>query len=178
MARTAGIIVVLGVIAAGGCTDAFNLLPIFDSASVKLIIHNDSATKHVSPNPGLCPQGLEVQTHSFLENPPVLAPGASVTITTLDIGGFDGLCADADPSFMVGFCGWKFGEDPNNLSACTEQYGGQIGYQFHCGDTLIMRWTDSGGTNGTWTTEVQPAMGNPAPTMEFQVMEGTGGCQL
>lgn len=161
---------------AAGCTELFSLIPLFQDASVKLVIHNDSATRYVSPNPGLCPQGLEVQTHSFLAERPVISPGGSVTITTLDIGGLDGLCADADPSFMVGFCGWQHGEDPDSLSACTLQYGGQIGFQFNCGDTIVLRWTDEGGPDGIWTSEVIPQTGNPAPQMPFQLMEGGGAC--
>lgn len=175
--RFVGATILLATISAG-CMELTNLIPQIGAASVKLVIYNDSTSKFVSPKPGLCPQGLEVQTHSFLANPPVIAPGGSATVTTLDIGGLDGICIASDPSFMVGFCGWKFGEDPNNLAACTQQYGGQIGFQFNCGDTLIMRWTDTGGESGTWTTQVQPAAGNPTPTQQFQVLPTAGSCQL
>lgn len=158
-----------------GCVELVNLLPI-EGASVKLILMNNSSSRYVSPNPGLCPQGLDSGGHAFLETPPIIAPGQSVTLTTFQIAGLSGLCSSADPTFMVGLCGWKHGEGPENLSQCTQRYGGQIGFQFNCGDTVILRWTDSGGVDGVWTSEVQPAQDNPLPDLTFQLMESGGAC--
>ncbi len=176
--KTVGCVTALSLILVGtSCEGLLQLLPQIDGASVKLILINDSATKHVSPNPGLCPQGLDVQTHAFLDPRPLLAPGERIAVSTFQLAGFDGLCSDADPSFMIGLCGWHHGEDPANLTQCTEQYGGQIGFQFHCGDTVILRWTDEGGPDGTWTSEVVPATGNAPPMMAFQLMPGGGQCE-
>lgn len=165
------------VLVGAGCEGLLLLLPPIDAASVKLVLINDSATKYVSPNPGLCPQGLDTGPHSYLASRPLLAPGARVTITTFQLAGFDGLCVDADPSFMIGLCGWHHGDDPANLTQCSNQYGGQIGYQFHCGDTVILRWTDEGGPDGTWTSEVVSATGTAPPMMAFQLMPGGGQCE-
>lgn len=176
-AKRRAVVLVLMALAAlsFGCVELLCLLPL-DGASVKLILMNDSASRYVAPNPGLCPQGLDAGGHSFLPTRPVIAPGQSVTYSTFEIGGLSGLCSSADPTFMVGLCGWHHGEDPNNLAQCSQRYGGQIGFQFSCGDTVILRWTDEGGVDGVWTSDVQPAAGNPMPTMSFQSMDSGGMC--
>ena len=158
-----------------GCDTFFNSFPT-DALTFTLV--NQSASKYVSPNPGLCPQGLTVEPHSFLAERPLLSPGESVTMSTAQIDATGGRCADADPSFMFGLCGWNHGADPQNMTSCAQRYGGQIGHQFNCGDTIIMRWTDQGSPDGTWTTEVRSAPGNAAPTAEFQLMESGGSCSL
>lgn len=167
---------ILGLpIVAAGC-DVQSMLPLPDSgAVVRLYLVNTSTNKFVSPNPGICPQGIEESTsHRFLDAPPVLAPGTAVSYTTWQIAGFDGLCGDADPTFAVGLCGWKFGDAADQLELQPEKFGGQIGYQFACGDTVILRWSDSGPACGTWTSEVLTAPGNAPPSMAFMTI-GTGG---
>ena len=145
---------------------------------IRLWLVNDSKTKYVSPHPGLCPQGLTTLPHYFVDQRPVLAPGESKSYTTVEMAGAEGLCVNR-PDFMIGLCGWNYGDDPANLTGCSDRYGGQIGYQFNCGDTVILHWTDSGAATGTWTSEVLPANGNPAPSAPFQMLpppEG-GTCQ-
>ena len=48
-------------------------------------------------------------------------------------------------------------------------YMGVIGVQFNCGDTIELRWSNcaTGGGEGTWTSTVIPAAGNPQPTEAF-----------
>lgn len=165
----------LATAAAGGCDTQW--IPPFggDGAAVRLYLVNTSANKFVSPNPGICPQGIEESTtHRFLAEPPVIGPGEAVTYTTWQIAGANGLCKNADANFSVGLCGWKFGDSVDNLTLQAEKFGGQIGYQFNCGDTVILRWSDSGPACGTWTSEVLSAPGNVTPSMPFMTI-GTGG---
>jgi hypothetical protein len=172
-------VVVVAAVYSAGCTDLLNLFSLAGldaQQGVRIYLVNSSTSKFVSPNPGLCPQGIENQGHSFLSESPVIAPGQAVTYTTVQIGGDTGVCASADPSFMIGLCGWRFGVDSANLSQCTQKFGGQINVQFQCGDTVILRWTDGGGENGTWSSEVLTAPGNAAPTMAFQTIDGGGSC--
>lgn len=167
----------LAAAAAGGCdVPTFSLFG--DSGSVvRLYLVNTSAAKFVSPNPGICPQGIEESTtHRFLAEPPVIGPGEAVTYTTWQIAGANGLCGDADPSFSVGLCGWKFGDAADNLTLQAEKFGGQIGYQFNCGDTVILRWADTGPACGTWASEVLTAPGNNPPTMSFMTISDGGVC--
>lgn len=147
-------------------------------ATVRLILVNTSADKFVQPNPGLCPQGLEqTGSHRFLPNPPIIPPGRAVSFTTLQIAGVGGLCANADPNFAVGLCGWKFGPSADNLATQSTKFGGQIGAMFNCGDTVILRWSDTGPECGTWESEILTAPGNDPPSMPFQIIEG-GSCAV
>lgn len=142
---------------------------------VRVYLVNTSTSKYVSPNPGICPQGIEATTsHRFLDEPPIIEPGRAVSYTTQQIAGSGGVCANADPSFSVGLCGWKYGDSPDNLTLQAEKFGGQIGYQFGCGDTVILRWADTGPACGTWSSEVMTAPNNPLPTAPFMTI-GTGG---
>jgi hypothetical protein len=176
MRRCFSVMLLAGALAASGC-DVQTMFPFADSgAVVRLYLVNTSASKFVSPNPGICPQGIEESTtHQFLDKPPVIAPGTAVSYTTWQIAGFGGLCADADPSFSVGLCGWKFGDSADMLELQPEKFGGQIGFQFNCGDTVILRWSDSGPACGTWTSEVLTAPGNALPSMPFMTIGG-GAC--
>ncbi len=170
----------LGIVLIGiaGCDTFPNYFLMGSPDEVTVYLVNQSTSKYVSPNPGLCPQGLEAAGHSFLDDRPMLAPGQMVSVTTRQIDPTRGDCSNADPTFMLGLCGWNHGDDPQNLTACTQRYGGQIGYQFQCGDTVILRWTDEGSPDGTWTSDVITAPGNAAPSAAFQLMESSGSCTL
>jgi len=146
-------------------------------ATVRLYLVNSSTAKFVSPNPGICPQGIgDSSSHRFLEERPVIGPGEAVSYTTWEIAGENGICREADASFSVGLCGWKYGDAADSLETQAQKYGGQIGVQFNCGDTVILRWSDSGPACGTWTSEVLTAPGNAAPTMAFMVIDDGGVC--
>lgn len=170
------IVVALLAVLALGCVDMLGLFGFADRGVVRIYLVNESSTHHLSPNPGLCPSGLETQPHFFLPTQPVLAPGESVSYTTFQLAGPSGFCCRAADNFMIGLCGWKFGTDPANLASCTQKYGGQIGVQFRCGDTVILRWTDGGAVNGTWTSEVLSAPGNAPPTAAFMLLDTEGTC--
>lgn len=144
---------------AGTCTD---------ETTVWIKLANDSATQYVAPNIGICPNGMASQPHHFVATPPVLGPGEEVTYTSCQIAGSDGNCLTFATDFAIGLCGWQYGAAADNLESATKRFGGQIGTQFNCGDTVTLRWSDAGDTGGTWTSEVQPATGNPTPTADFQ----------
>jgi hypothetical protein len=134
---------------------------------VQITLANDSATQYVAPNLGVCPQGMATLPHYFVPAAPVLAPGAEVTYTTDQIAGSDGNCRAFSTEFTVGLCGWSYGASATTMTAADSRLRGIIGAQFNCGDTVILHWSDSGDAGGTWTSEVQPAIGNPTPTEAF-----------
>lgn len=138
------------------------------SSRVQIRLENTSATEYVAPNVGVCPNGMAQPPHYFLEPPPVLGPGQSFTFTTTQLAGFDGNCATFATDFMIGLCGWQYGPAAADLAATTQRFGGQIGFQFRCGDTVILRWTDAGAAEGTWSSEVVSGPGNEPPTADFQ----------
>ena len=158
---------VVGLVAGCEVANFLGLNGLEKNTYIRIYLVNDSATYTVSPKPGLCPQGLENLPHYFAVESPLLAPGESISYTTVQLAGLEGYCAGLD-NFMIGLCGWKFGTDPAALTSCSDRYGGAIGVQFNCGDTVILRWTDMGGANGVWTSEILPAQGNPVPTTAFQ----------
>jgi len=166
---------ILLVLLLAGCTDQLMVMGASDPASIRLYLINESASKFVCPNPGLCPQGLTTGAHHFLDSPPMLAPGEAVSYTTRQLGGADGVCTGDRPDFMVGLCGWNYGDSPDQMNTMAKQYGGQIGFQFNCGDTVILRWNDAGPAGGTWTSEVLTAPGNKPATMDFQEMGAPAG---
>lgn len=173
------LIALFSMIAVAGCGVFPRLHGAFEQSFVRIYLVNTSTTKYVSPNPGLCPQGLQNLPHFFVRTPPLLAPGESVAITTVELAGPRGVCCGNPTDFMIGLCGWKYGTDPNALASCADRYGGLIGAQFNCGDTVILRWTDTGADIGTWSSEVLPARGNPVTTQPFMALpppEG-GSCQ-
>jgi len=174
------LIVLAGLVAilllTGGCTEQWFSLFASDPGSVRVYLVNTSASRLVAGNLGLCSLGLENQPHRFIEQPPVLAPGESYAFTARQIGGAKGDCTNASPQFMIGLCGWRFGDTVESLQLQDQKFGGQIGYQFHCGDTVILRWADGGPDCGTWASEVLSAPGNPQPSQPFQTIETGGSC--
>jgi hypothetical protein len=165
--RTVVFLAVLAGLAAG-CPDLLDQL--VPQPLVRIKVVNDSAAQFVSPNIAVCPNGIEIPPHYFVQPPPVLGPGASVTYTTQEVAGStDGNCQTFDTNFMLGVCTWDFGAAADNLAPAADQrFGGQIGFQFHCGDTVILHWLDTDETGGSWTAEVVPAPGNPPPNAPFQ----------
>lgn len=149
----------LAGLAAGACDEG-------SSARIRLV--NASADQYVAPNVGVCPNGMAAAPHYFAYPTPMLGPGEEITYTSRQIAGIDGDCGTYSTNFAVGLCGWQYGASPDALSSATRRFGGQIGFQFHCGDTITLRWTETGEGGGTWTSEVEPAAGNPTPTVEFQ----------
>ncbi|MEK6643556.1 MAG: hypothetical protein AAB385_05695 [Planctomycetota bacterium] len=168
------VIFVLFLIA--GCVNELLMLAAQDPGSVRVYLVNGSSTRFVAPNLGLCPQGLETLPHNFVTEPPVIGPGQSVSYTTRQLAGASGDCSSASPSFMVGLCGWSYGNAADSLTRFDQKYGGQIGMQFNCGDTVILRWTDGGPDCGTWSSEVLSAPGNTVPTAQFQQIATGGSC--
>jgi hypothetical protein len=161
------VLVVSGTLLCGGCP--FQPQP--DPATiVRIKLVNDSQAQYVQPHLRVCPLGMATDPHYPLANPPILAPGQSATYTTAQIAGDDGNCQTFSTDFMLGLCGWGYGTNRNNLSDTGQRYGGQIGYQFWCGDTVILHWTDDGGP-GIWTSEVQSAVGNEPPVAPFQSLQ-------
>lgn len=163
----------------GACGAFPHGLDRFERGFVRIYLVNTSTTKFVAPNPGLCPEGLQNLPHFFVRTPPLLAPGESVSISTLELAGPRGACCGDPADFMIGLCGWKYGTDPDNLATCADRYGGALGMQFRCGDTVILRWTDVGAEIGVWSSEVLTARGNAPTTQPFMALpppEG-GSCQ-
>ncbi|MFH1748839.1 MAG: hypothetical protein ABIG44_17535 [Planctomycetota bacterium] len=151
-----------------GCTCLFPTSTCTAATGVTIRLINDSATQHVVPNLGICPNGMAYTPHYFVNPTPTLAPGAEVVYTSCEIADSDGNCVNFATDFMIGMCGWQYGADANALTSTARRLGGAIGVQFNCGDTIILRWTEAGDNGGTWTSEVQPATGNPAPMEQFQ----------
>jgi hypothetical protein len=151
-----------------GCADLFPFLACGEESVVEIRLMNDSATQFVAANLGVCPNGMANEPHYFVDAPHVLAPGEEVTYTTRQVAGLAGNCLIFSSDFMIGLCGWEYGSSAEELTAVATRYGGQIGFQFSCGDTVILRWSEAGETGGAWTSEVQPAPGNDAPVAEFQ----------
>jgi len=166
---------VLSAVLIAGCTGDLVIPRLSPSDYLRVYLVNESTSKYLSPNPGLCAEGLESGTKRFLDTPPILAPGETATYTTIEIGGLNGICSGDTPQFMFGLCGWKHGASADELTPCSRMYGGQIGFQFECGDTVILRWTDVGDPDGTWTSEVLSAPGNRPPVADFQYIEGGAG---
>ncbi len=153
-----------------GTTCVQFLAPCGETSTVTVKLINDSSTDTVAPNLGFCPNGMANQPHYFVSTPPVLGPGEEITYTACQIAGGYGNCDTYSTDFMVGLCGWQYGASAENLTATANRFGGQIGAQFFCGDTVTLRWTDTGATGGTWTSEVATATGNAAPTADFQAL--------
>ncbi len=170
LTRAAAIVLALaGVFACTGCKDWFNV--VLDSRStVRIKLVNTSETQFVRPNIGVCPNGMALPPHHFMASPPVLAPGEEITLTTGELGGADGNCITFSTNFMIGMCDWQYGPAADDLASAGKRYGGQIGFQFRCGDTVILRWSDEGEAGGTWTSEVETATGNEPPAADFQLL--------
>jgi len=141
-----------------------------DETTVHLTLVNGSTTQLVVPNIGVCPNGMENEPHHFVATPPVLAPGEEITYTACQLAGADGNCFTFDTAFSIGLCGWSYGPSEDELSGTRTRFGGQIGMQFNCGDTIILRWTETENAWGAWSSEVVPAPDNDPPAAEFQVM--------
>ena len=159
-----------------GCSiDWLPFWPNLDASSVRVYLINDSTTQYVAPNLGLCPQGLANPPHSFLDAPPILAPGEAIGYSMWRIGGAAGLCIGDCPDYMVGLCGWWYGPDSEVANRIDRKFGGQISLQFQCGDTILLRWTDAGAEGGVWSSSVLTAPGNDPPTADFQEIESPPG---
>lgn len=154
--------------AVSGCDDQCLFCAAQDEGAVTVRLINDSAAQHVSPNLGVCPNGMAAQPHVFVDPLPVLGPGEEITYTTTGIAGSQGDCLRYTTDFMIGLCGWQYGASADDLVNGGRPYGGQIGFQFQCGDTVILRWLDDGEEGGEWTSEVETAPGNEPPAGEFQ----------
>ena len=167
--RTFGITLAMtGMMLSLGCPGLMPDPPPRDEAMVQIRLVNDSETKYVAPNLRVCPNGMANDPHHMVTPPPVLAPGEQTAYTSAEIAGSDGDCLVFATDFMIGLCGWAHGPSGDDLSTAATRYGGQIGFQFSCGDTVILRWSGEGTNGGTWTSEVQPAAGNEPPSAEFQ----------
>jgi len=162
------ILVVIGAMGGVGCADLLSLLASSDGTIVRIRLINDSVTQYVAPNLGVCPNGMASTPHYFVTPTPVIAPGREATYTTRQIAGADGSCSAAATDLEIGLCGWEHGASEAELTSVGTRFGGKIGFQFGCGDTVILRWSDAGGDDGTWTSEVEPAAGNDTPTADFQ----------
>lgn len=159
---------VLAGLGLGGCTNLLEAL-VARQPFVRIKVVNDSVRQFVSPVIAVCPNGIQNEPHHFVQTPAVLAPGESITYTTTEIGGSDGNCQTFNTNFMLGVCTWEFGSTRETLTPATNQrFGGQIGFQFECGDTVILHWLDTDETGGSWTAEVLTAPGNQAPSAPFQ----------
>jgi hypothetical protein len=182
MRRSTLFILALSVVVLGlaGCTDQMAAqlasLQASNTNALRVYLVNKSTTKFVSPKLGLCSTGLDNLPHDFIQDPPVLAPGQAVSYSSLQISSDRGNCSTAGDQFMIGLCGWKYGDSATNLTSYPQRYGGQIGFQFQCGDTIILRWNDGGPDCGAWTSEVLTAPGNAAPTADFQLIDGISTC--
>ena len=158
--------------AVAGCPGLWPVTPPTGDETVQVRLINDSATQYVAPNLGVCPNGMANQPHHFVETPPVLAPGEEITYSAGELAGSGGNCVTFATDFMVGLCGWLYGADGEELDSVERRFGGQIGFQFSCGDTIILRWSEAGeDESGTWTSEVEPAAGNDPPEVPFQELE-------
>lgn len=147
-----------------------SLFPCGEDATITVRLINDSTSQSVAPNLGFCPLGMATQPHFFVATPPVLGPGEEITYTSCEIAGAYGNCQTYNSDFMTGLCGWEYGANQAQLSQTIRRFGGQIGVQFNCGDTIILRWTEAGEAGGTWTSEIEPATGNPQPQTAFQAL--------
>jgi hypothetical protein len=156
------------VVGTAGCTDLFPLPGCGDDARVQIKLINDSTSRYVAPNLGICPNGMASQPHHFVKPAPLLAPGQEVTYTSCQIAGSDGSCTTFSSEFSIGLCGWQYGPSEDELTSALRRFGGQIGTQFGCGDTVILRWSDNDAGGGSWTSEVEPASGNNPPAADFQ----------
>src|SRR5512140_1837279 len=97
----------------GGC----NLFPppVDPATIVTIKLVNDSQTQYVQPHLRICPEGMAIEPHFQLANPPLLAPGQSATYTTAEVAGDSGNCEIFSTAFMLGLCGWGWGPDRANL---------------------------------------------------------------
>ncbi len=163
---TAGVALLILIGMMGGCLPA----PSDSTDVIRIYLVNDSNTHYVSPNLGVCPNGMGFTPHYFVNPPPVIAPGRAVCYTTTDLAGTQGNCSSTNPLFAIGLCGWSYGPTAEGLSSHSQKYGGQIGVQFHCRDTVILRWTDGLLTGGTWNSEILTSPGNPKPSASFQIV--------
>lgn len=154
--------------AVSGVTCLQLFIPCTEDAMITVRLINDSATQSVAPNLGFCPNGMVAQPHFFVSSPPVLGPGEEATYTSCEVAGSFGNCRSFSTEFMIGLCGWQYGADGAQLTQVSRRFGGAIGQQFTCGDTVILRWSDAGNNGGTWASEVQPAPGNSQPAAAFQ----------
>ncbi len=165
-------VVGMAVLAGLGLSGCANLLATLVGTEplVRIKVVNDSARQFVSPNIAVCPNGITQPPHHFVEVPAVLAPGESITYTTEEIAGTDGNCRTFTTDFMLGICTWQFGSTRDDLATADQRFGGQIGFQFQCGDTVILHWLDTDETGGSWTAEIITAPGNQVPTAPFQAL--------
>jgi hypothetical protein len=140
--------------------------------TLTITLFNDSCGTYISPKFGVCPNGMTEEPHHFVDPPAVIAPGESVTYTTDQVAGAtDGDCQAFTTAFTVGTPGWGYGptSNPDTMTYVDTRFVGVIGTQFHCGDTIKLHWSNcaTGSGPGTWTSEVIPGPGNPAPTAPF-----------
>jgi len=140
--------------------------------TLSITLSNDSCSTYISPKLGVCPKGMTELPHYFVDPPAILAPGESVTYTTDQVAGAaDGDCSSFPTTFTVGIPGWGYGptSNPDLMTYVETRFVGFIGTQFHCGDTIILHWSNcaAGGGAGFWTSEVVAAPGNPTPTASF-----------
>jgi len=168
--RLVGWVGVAVIVVMTGCFDFTGICGRQDESSVRIYLVNDSTTHVVAPKLGVCPVGMTTEPHYFVDPIPNIQPGESVVYTTRQIAGNHGVCTNADPAFSIGLCGWSYGTCTCAMTHVAQKFGGQIGFQFNCGDTIILRWTDTGGAGGTWTSEGLTAAGNAAPTADFQIV--------
>jgi hypothetical protein len=161
----------------GGCPALTGADPnAAQSTALTITLFNDSCGTYIAPKFGVCPLGMAQQPHYFVEPPALLAPGQSVSYTTDQVAGAtDGDCSAFSSDFTVGVPGWGYGptSNPDTMTYVGmpdgPPYVGIIGTQFHCGDTIELHWSNcaEGGGAGSWTSEVIPAQGNPAPSEPF-----------
>ena len=144
--------------------------------TLTITLFNDSCGTYIAPKFGVCPLGMAQQPHYFVEPPAVVVPGQSVTYTTDQVAGTtDGDCVAFASDFTVGIPGWGYGPTSNSDTMtyvgmpADPPYVGIIGTQFHCGDTIELHWSNCAAVcgAGSWTSNVIPGAGNPAPTEPF-----------
>jgi len=135
--------------------------------TVQVRLINDSSTQYVAPNLGVCPYGMATPPHYFVNPAPVLGPGEEITYTTDQLAGDEGNCLVFTTDFTIGLCGYSYGTQADSLTPVEGPYRGLIGVHFSCGDTVVLRWSDAQDQQGAWSSEVEPAPGNPQPTEDF-----------
>ena len=101
MRMTVASFAALVALAAGGCTNLLETM-LGGGEMVRIKLVNDSERQFVSPNVAVCPNGITDPPHHFVEVPPVLGPGESITYTTEELAGTDGNCQTFSTNFMIG----------------------------------------------------------------------------
>ncbi len=156
-----------------GCIPAGQNCPCQTESTIRIWLVNKSETNYVAPVLKVCPKGMISEPHFTVDPVPKIAPRQVLLYTTTKIAGDQGDCSQADPNFMLGICGWTYGTCTCGMKQADVRYGGQIGVQFNCGDTVILRWSDDPNdpnAAGSWESEVLPAAGNPEPNAAFMTL--------